>query len=338
MMKRRAASSSDGVNTRDVGDEHACRRAARARCSRSGCAGLRRARRTRTRRCPGRSRTARIGLPSTMQRGRRGRAAAGERRKAPHQRLRRLRRARIEVGRRPLELPQPVIDPRIHLQDVDVRLDERDGGQKPLPLQSVPVQILRRERSRWRRASRRGGTAPARRPGRIMASPMSATKNSSRHNTRTRPAMRARDDLEGTRAVLDAAELLVHIAHESIEVRRARAARRRARRRRHPSAASCRGRRRPTDTARACALRPALVVPRRRAQPSSRAARRRRCVGERVEPRRPRPAARGRIAAGARPTSDRHRAPTVSGSSRAAVERSRGSGSSGPNRLRASPR
>ena len=51
----------------------------------------------------------------------------------------------IEVGRRPLELAQPIVDAAVQVQNLDMGFDERDGRQEALPLQPVLVQVLRRQ-------------------------------------------------------------------------------------------------------------------------------------------------------------------------------------------------
>src|SRR5580704_14164333 len=52
--------------------------------------------------------------------------------------------ARIEIRRRPLELAQPVVDTGVELEDIDVCLDQLDGGHEALALQSLLVQIAGR--------------------------------------------------------------------------------------------------------------------------------------------------------------------------------------------------
>ncbi len=99
-----------------------------------------------------------------------------------------------------------------------MRLDEGNRGQKPLSLQSIPVQILRR--------NVRGGDerhAMAEQPleqagqdhgiGDVRDEELVQAQHA--HALGDAP----RDCFEGTRTALDAAELFVHVAHESIEVR-----------------------------------------------------------------------------------------------------------------------
>ena len=86
---------------------------------------------------------------------------------------------------------------------------------------------------------------------RIIASAMSDTWNSSKQMSRHRRAMRAATVASGSGSSLQRRELLVHVAHERMEMDARLAADRRPSRRSRPSGSSCRARRRPRDRRRA---------------------------------------------------------------------------------------
>ena len=109
---------------------------------------------------------------------------------------RRVGRAGEQVGAGLREFAQAVVGAAVDIEHVACVLEELDGGKKALALQAVLCRGLR------------GGTfevatsvtprlkRPAKRPPRIMASAMSVTKSSSKHNTRASRAMCCGDELE----------------------------------------------------------------------------------------------------------------------------------------------
>ncbi len=103
---------------------------------------------------------------------------------------------RIQVGRRLLQLPQAIVDAAVQVHHVHVLLNQLDGRQESFALQAVLVQILAAAMLEVATSVTPRRNKPSNRPARIIASAMSATKNSSRQITRARRGQALRDGLE----------------------------------------------------------------------------------------------------------------------------------------------
>ena len=129
----------------------------------------------------------------------------------------RLRKVGIQIGRRLFELAQPVIDPAVQVNDVEVRLQQLDGRQKALSLETVLVQFLRPEigRRHQRHAAPEQTLEQSRKDhgvGDVVHEELIEANypGAGRHTLR--------NDLQRLRMLFDAGKFGVDVAHEMIEM------------------------------------------------------------------------------------------------------------------------
>ena len=155
------------------------------------------------------------------------------------------------INLRALEHPQPIVHFHIRHCGRGCALEQLDRRQEPTPLQTVFVESSGSTFEVATRVTPRSKSKPSSSP-RIIASPMSDTKNSSKHSTLASSASASATSSSGlgvparslrswcTRCMND--ESACATGHPRAGTRRT-----------DPSTTSCRDRRRPTDTTRSVA-------------------------------------------------------------------------------------